>query len=58
MFYFEACLFLFPMIFLLTTFRKKYNNKIFSANQNRSKLDNGGGGADIHIFVFCTINFL
>ena len=28
--------------------------------QDRSKLDNwgGGGGADIHIFVFCTINFL
>ena len=26
--------------------------------QGRSKLDNwGGGGTDIHIFVFCTINF-
>jgi hypothetical protein len=29
----------------------------FNVPQYRSKLDNWGGGAHIHIFVFCVINF-
>ena len=34
------------------------DHKPLEVIQGRSKVDNwGGGGADIHIFVFCTINF-